>query len=104
MAFMNGQYYGGGFHPSLQGKPDDGLFEFIGARGISRLKISKLVKHYKHGEHEKLGDVIITQTCTEAVIKSKVPFVFNYDGEVSKTNDLTIKIVPKAIRFILPNI
>ena len=49
----NGSYYGGGFHPVPEARPDDGLLDFLIIKGVSRATFAKLVGEYAKGNYAK---------------------------------------------------
>lgn len=102
-AVSNAICYGGGFYCSPKAKVDDGLLDVIAVKKISRFKFLKFIKYYKKGTHldePKLKDLIVYKQGKVVRIKTTKPVNYAIDGEMGKSNDITISIVPKAIKFV----
>jgi len=101
---LNGQYYGGGFHPALNSRPDDGLLDFVLVKGVSRLRIPLLIGHYAKGELEKIARYASLVRGKKMTIQAEAgrPFAVNYDGETLYAERVEIEIIPNALRFVLP--
>lgn len=103
--FANGKYYGGGFKSASRASLTDGLIDNMIVRSVSRLKFISLVGKYKKGtllDSPKALTVSQYGTAPEYHIRKSTPFRACLDGEVFSFTDLTIKILPKAIRFRFP--
>ncbi|MCL2081439.1 MAG: diacylglycerol kinase family lipid kinase [Oscillospiraceae bacterium] len=98
----SGQVYGGGFHACPDADPADGSFEFLLVKKISRLTVAKIVGIYAAGGYKKLPQYIKHITGKVMRIQTETPVNINYDGEIFKSNDVTIKFSPHKIKFILP--
>lgn len=102
-AISNAICYGGGFYCSPKAKVDDGLLDVVAVKKISRFKFLKFIKYYKKGTHldePKLKDLIVYKQGKVVRIKTTKEVNFAIDGEMGKSNDITISIVPKAIKFV----
>lgn len=101
--FCNGRYYGGGFLPAPKASLQDGLMDLVLVRAVSRFDVIKLVGAYKNGTvMEKRPDIIIHRTCKHVSMCSKVPMLVNYEGETIPHDTLEMKIMPAALRFVVP--
>ena len=101
----NAKWYGGGFCGAPKAVPDDGLLEFVLVRKPSYLRIPKLVGVYKSGRHlddDKYKDIIIYARGTKMEIESDVEMISTMDGNCVKTRRECFSVMPKALRFILP--
>ena len=99
----NGKYYGGGYLASPNAIIDDGYMDVVIVKTISRFKMLSLIGKYKKGQHDLVDTSIIThQNAKSLTISNTSPFSYNIDGEVMKTNQITIKILPKQIKIKLP--
>ncbi|MBR6534028.1 MAG: hypothetical protein IKT65_00500 [Clostridia bacterium] len=103
----NGSYYGGGFNASPESNVNDGVFELVAVKKLSRLKFLSLVGLYKKGKHiqnnkpiKKFEDCIIYHKCKKACISG-----INYfcaDGEIEYLNDekqVDLEIAPNTFNF-----
>lgn len=98
----NSRWYGGGFMAGPLAMPDDGLLDFvIVKKDIPRIKMLSLIGPYKNGKH--LGwDRTIFKRGKKIHITSDETAVVNVDGEIQYVKESTMKIVEKAVRFVIP--
>ena len=54
----NGRFYGGGFNPITDSRPDTGKLEFLVVRDVSRLTFIRLVGKYAKGRYRELEKFI----------------------------------------------
>ena len=103
----NGTYYGGGFNASPESNVDDGVFELLAVKKLSRFKFLSLVGLYKKGKHihngkpiKKFEEHFIYHKCKSARISG-----INYfcaDGEIEYLNDknyVDLEIAPGTFSF-----
>lgn len=105
IAVANGYCYGGGFHCAPLAKIDDGLIDVCLIKKISRFKAAPLIKKYKAGKHiddPKLKPFVIYQKCKEVVIESTKKVAYAVDGEVFRDQKICITMLPKALKFVVP--
>lgn len=98
----NGRSYGGAFTPVPQALPDDGLLDILLVNKISRFSVAGLIGKYGAGRYKELPDIIEHVQSTEITIRAKHDFICNIDGESPSGKEITFKIAPKALRFIVP--
>jgi len=101
----NGQYYGSGWHSAPIADPCDGMLDFIFINRMSVLRAVTIIPAYKSGQYffKKKYKKILTHVRGRKIrIQSVKPSVVNVDGECEKINDITFEIMPKALRFIVP--
>ena len=98
----NGRFYGGGFNPVPDAEPDDGLLDLLVVKAVSRLKFLKLVGKYASGRYAEMQEVITHYRCTEAEFESAAPIPVNVDGELVTASRITFRVLPAAVRFIIP--
>lgn len=99
----NGRYYGGGFNPSLDARPDDGLLDFFIVKGVSILKLAALVGKYAAGKSDEYPQYITHIRGREIEIDFDEENVINVDGEALFSNRVRMKLLPKALRLIVPS-
>jgi len=102
VCMCNGNFYGGGFNPIKDARPDDGQMNILVGKKISRLKAAGVFGSYGKGEYEKYPDVITRLDTNEIEIILDKETVINVDGEAIYTDDLHVKLVPGAVNFIAP--
>ncbi len=98
----NGRYYGGGFNPVPDARPDDGLIDFLVVKGASRAKILGLIGKYASGQYARLPKYISHIRTTSMEIESKKEIVVNVDGEAAYGKKVSISMIPGGINFIFP--
>ncbi len=102
----NGQYYGGGWHSAPVADPSDGLLDFIFIRKISKLRALTVIPAYKGGTYfgKRSFRKILTHVRGKKIrIQSVKPSIVNIDGECEAINDITFEVMPRALRFIVPD-
>lgn len=98
----NGRFYGGGFNPTLTARPDDGELDFFVVRGVSLLTLARLIGKYASGMADLLPKYITHLKGREIEIGFDEENVINIDGEALYSKRAHIKLVPSALRLIVP--
>lgn len=107
----NGICYGGGYKAAPMANLQDGLLEVILVKRISRLQIANVLPKYKIGAHIENGQVIASlaevvqyyrakEINIELLDKEKT--IVNIDGECNPKPGLQARVMPNAVRFVLP--
>ena len=99
----NGQYYGGGFHPSLTARPDDGILDMFIAKKVSLIQFARLIGKYASGKATEMPSYVAHVQGTEMEILFESEDVVNIDGEALYTDHVTMKLVPGALQLIVPS-
>ncbi|HEX2985852.1 MAG TPA: YegS/Rv2252/BmrU family lipid kinase [Caproiciproducens sp.] len=102
----NGKYYGGGYCGAPRAMPDDGLLDFILIKKPRLSQIPALVKEYKAGRHLEsplFGDLVTYRRGLEMKVEADRPVIANFDGECHAIDHVFFKVIPHAVRFIVPN-
>ena len=102
----NGFCYGGGYYPAPDACPADGMMEFCGIRKMSRLQMSQFIRIYKKGQHLKdsrLSEKILYHTGHSLTITGKRPLIVCLDGEIRKKQTFSVRHLPGALSFWLPD-
>ncbi len=102
ICIANASWYGGGFHPVPEAKPDDGLMDVLVVNTVTRFQAAKVIKKYKAGQYKELGDLVTPFRCKTLTIHCDVESEINMDGELLMAKDATFEVAPKAIRFFYP--
>ena len=102
ICIANGSWYGGGFHPVPEAKPDDGLLDVLLVKKISRFKVASAIGLYKAGRYQELPELVSSYRCKKVRILCHKKSEINLDGELLMEQDATFEVVPKAIRFFYP--
>ena len=102
LCVCNGRYYGGGFHPSPDARPDDGVLDIFVVRGVSLLTLARYIGPYASGKADRYPKYFKHLRGTEISIAFEEENVVNIDGEVMYAKDVKMKLVPGALRLIVP--
>ena len=98
----NGRFYGGGFNPVPDARPDDGLIDFLIIKGISRFTFLKLIGKYAKGKYAELPQYITHVRATSMEIVCEKELVVNVDGEAIRGKKISFKMIPGGVNFLFP--
>lgn len=102
----NGKYYGGGIKATPLAEFSDGKIEFMHIETIPLLKFILLINTYIRGEHidnPKFPFVKHTK-CECVTFESDNDIDIGFDGEIIPLKNPTVRIIPNAIRVIVPKL
>ena len=102
IAACNGRYYGGGFNPSLNARPDDGILDIYVVPGVSLFTLARLIGQYAAGKADNYPKYIKHLRGTEIRIDFEEENVINLDGEAMYARSVSMKLVPHALNLIVP--
>ena len=98
----NGRFYGGGFNPSLDARPDDGIMDIFVVDGVSLLHVAALIGKYASGRSDE-APKYIHHLKTDAIdIDFEEETVVNVDGETLFTDKVRMRLIPGALKLIVP--
>ncbi len=98
----NGRYYGGGFNPSLHARPDDGILDFYIVPGVSMPTLVRYFGAYATGKADRYPRVIRHLQGDHLHIEFEEESVVNVDGEAIYAKTVDLRLVPRAMRLIVP--
>lgn len=98
-----GNYQGGGMMSAPDADPTSRTLNFVLVREVSKIQFVGMFNKYIKGRHDELSDVITSTSGSTMRVVSRRPLPVVLDGEIIISDEITSKIVPKAIRFILPS-
>ncbi|MBR1566104.1 MAG: diacylglycerol kinase family lipid kinase [Oscillospiraceae bacterium] len=98
----NGRFYGGGFNPSPTATLDDGLLDFYIVKKVSLLTFARCIGKYASGHADDFPQFITHLRGTELSIEFEKEDVINLDGEALRATKVEMKLLPKALRLIVP--
>ena len=99
----NGRYYGGGFNPSPRARPDDGLMDVFVVKKVSVLEFALLIGKYARGEADKMPRYVKHLNTAQPVeLDFARTEVVNVDGEALHTDKLVMRLIPGALKLIVP--
>lgn len=100
-AFANGRYYGGGMMPVPDAMPDDGLLDVCFIKGMDRLKILRFFPRLIKGTHTTMQEASFRR-CHTLRMESPHPVHINADGELFRSQQVKIELIPQGLQFIKP--
>ncbi len=99
----NGRFYGGGFNPSMDAMPDDGIMDVFIAQKVNLIQFAALIGKYAKGRADEMAPIIKhIRTSGELVIRCEKEDVAQLDGEALRATEFRIRMVPKALNLIVP--
>ena len=98
----NGRYYGGGFNPSTDAMPDDGILDIYIVSDVNLLTLAVLIGKYAKGRGDELPKYITHLRSDHVSIEFDEDNVINLDGEAMSAKKVDIKLIPKAVKMIVP--
>ncbi len=98
----NGQYYGGGFHPTGAATPEDGVLDMLIVKKVSRFTLARLLKYYASGRYADYPEYIRYEAGRHLKIEDEREFSVSIDGEALYTKRAVFKLIPGGVNFIYP--
>ena len=98
----NGRYYGGGFNPSIDARPDDGLLEIFVVKEVSLAMLPFLIGKYAKGRADELKSYVTHLKGRSLSISFEEESIINIDGEAIFAKDVQMQLHPAAARLVLP--
>ncbi|MBR6118776.1 MAG: hypothetical protein IKQ04_00465 [Oscillospiraceae bacterium] len=98
----NGRFYGGGYEPVPQARPDDGKLEVLLVKKVSRLQVAGLIGKYKAGRYAEFPALFRHFSTDRLIIHCDREEVVNLDGEARWGKDVEIRLSDKKLRFFYP--
>ena len=98
----NGRFYGGGFNPSLNARPDDGILDIYIIKKIGLITLARLIGKYATGKADELPEYVTHLRSDRICIEFEEDEVVNFDGEVMYTKTADMKLIPRALNLIVP--
>ena len=99
----NGRFYGGGFNPSKDARPDDGLLDVYIVKKVNLLQFATLIGKYAKGEADQMPALIKhIRSSGELTIRCDKEDVAQLDGEALRATEFRFRLVPKALKLIVP--
>lgn len=102
VAVCNGRFYGGGFNPTPDARPDDGELDFIIVRKVSIITFANLIGKYAKGLADDFPKYVTHLKGERIEIGFDEDEVINIDGEAMFSRRVCMKLVPHAARLTVP--
>lgn len=98
----NASYYGGGYKAAPKAIPDDGLLDVVVVESVSnKIKLLKLIKPYKKGEHLD-WDITHFKRGKNVKVHAARSAAINVDGECRYVTDAEFQLIEKGMKFLVP--
>ena len=98
----SGRYYGGGFMPVGNNRPDDGQLEVLVVPKVGRLTFFRLVKDYGQGKFRDHPDRIWYRRENGVTVRGERELVAVVDGEVMRGKEFVVRLSEKKVNFFYP--
>ena len=98
----NGRFYGGGFNPSLDARPDDGELDMFIVRKVNLAQFAVLIGRYAAGHAAEMTKFVTHLKGSWITIEFEDENVINLDGEALFTKKAEMKVLPNVVRLIVP--
>lgn len=98
----NGRFYGGGFNPTNDALPDDGLLDVLIISGVNRLNFMGAIVGYAKGKYKRFPQYITYLRAKHIEVRAEGSEVINVDGESEYGSRVVFDVVPGGINFIVP--
>ena len=98
----NGRFYGGGFNPSLNARPDDGVMDVLVVKKVSLPAFATLIGKYASGRAGEIPQYISILHTDSVEIDFDEENVVNVDGEAIYGKRVIMRLVRGAARLIVP--
>ena len=101
---MNGKRMGTGFKMAPDSKPDDGLFDLVIVRQVSRLRIFGLIPHFMKGTQGSQPEVRTLRAARVAITAVEGALPAQSDGEIICVDGtrLDIELLPHQVEVVCP--
>ena len=98
----NGSWYGGSYHPVPEADLFDGLLDVLVVKKVSRLTVARVIGAYQKGRYAEYPQLISRYQTRSLRIATPEPEPMNLDGELLRTRDSVIRVLPEKLRFFAP--
>lgn len=98
-----GQYVGGKFRCAPKSDNTDGLIDVCVLKTMTFLGLGMIIGTYTKGKHlDKKRKKIVYRRAKEIKMNSPKEFDVCVDGEMIKGNNFEVKVIPGAIKLVIP--
>ncbi|MGI6449612.1 MAG: diacylglycerol/lipid kinase family protein [Desulfitobacteriia bacterium] len=100
LMICNGRYIGGGMKIAPQAEINDGYFDLIVIKDISKLKLLSHFSTIYQGRHIELPEVAVYR-CQELSINTPNPILLEADGEIIGHTPSEFRIIPQCLNIYI---
>ena len=98
----NGQYYGGGFRPVPEARPDDGVLDVLLVGDVTLLEFARCVGKYAAGRYKECPKLVRDWHGDSVLVTSEEELVAVVDGESLRGHGFTVRRSERKISFFYP--
>jgi diacylglycerol kinase family enzyme len=98
----NGPCYGGNKHAVITAVPDDGLLDALFFRCPDSFRAMTLITSYVKGGFRRFPEHFSWKRLRKIEIRSGGPLLVDLDGEVFFDTNITVEIIPRAVKIVAP--
>lgn len=98
----NGRFYGGGFNPSLDARPDDGIMDVFIVKEVGLFTLARLIGMYAKGRTDEMPEYATHLRTDRIDISFDEDNVINIDGEAVFAKEVSMRLIPGAVRLVVP--
>lgn len=98
----NGRFYGGGFNPSLDARPDDGIMDVFIVKEVGLFTLARLIGMYARGRADEMPEYATHLRTDRIDISFDEDNVINIDGEAVFAKEVSMRLIPGAVRLVVP--
>ena len=102
VCICNGRFYGGGFNPTNDARPDDGLLDVLIVSGVRRPTILRAISAYASGRYREFPQYITFLRTDHVEVTTPSPQVINMDGEAEYSSSAVFDVIPGGVNFLFP--
>jgi len=104
VSVMNGKRLGDGFWMAPESRPDDGLFDVVVGRQVSRVRILTLIPHFMKGTQNTQPEVTTVRAARLAITALDGTLPAHCDGEIISVDGthLEVELLPRRIEVVCP--
>lgn len=99
----NGRHYGGGFNPSPDAMPDDGIADVLIVRKVNLATLALNIGKYASGRADTVPRLVEHIRTDELRIELDKESVINIDGETLYSRVAEFHVLPQCMNLIVPD-
>jgi diacylglycerol kinase family enzyme len=99
----NGPCYAGDKSPVITAVPDDGFLDALFFKSAPPLKILSKMIPYTKGRYTEFVNDLQWKRVRQMTIRSTSPLYLNLDGELFFDTNMTVEVVPGAVKIVAVN-
>jgi YegS/Rv2252/BmrU family lipid kinase len=101
VVLANSKAYGGGMYIAPDASLEDGLLDIVTIADMPKLRFLRLLPTVFKGKHVRRPEVSVGRA-REVRVSADRPFTMYADGDVIAELPVTVRVLPRAVRVIVP--